>query len=187
MARDHSCTFTVPGLRVRLSNVCCRPTVCGSNLLTSFRSASKPAPRVVLCTMSNTSPSRSSAEATSTIEPSTSSTVFMGVTVALRGHLLEKRPVLPRCCFGDKNSPTLEMLETRWTICCILVPWAQDPPLPPLLRSDPRSLTSPPLELATHFLSELRLLPVLQRSTAVAVAVPSLEMEKCFLALKLCR
>ena len=44
MARDNSCTFTVPGLIIRLSNVRFRPTVCGSNLLTSFRQASKPAP-----------------------------------------------------------------------------------------------------------------------------------------------
>ena len=35
-----------------------------SNLLTGFREASKPAPRVVFCTMSKASPSRSSAHAT---------------------------------------------------------------------------------------------------------------------------
>ena len=52
MARDNSCTFTVPGLMTRLSGVRFRPTVYGSNLLTSFRQASKPAPRVVICTMS---------------------------------------------------------------------------------------------------------------------------------------
>ena len=63
MARDNSCTFTVPGLIIRLSNVRFRPTVCGSNLLASFRQASKPAPRVVFCTMSDASPSRSSASA----------------------------------------------------------------------------------------------------------------------------
>ena len=50
--------------RHALSNVRFRPNVCGSNLLTNFRQASKPAPRVVFCTMSNASPSRSSASAT---------------------------------------------------------------------------------------------------------------------------
>ena len=64
MAGDNSCTFAVPRLRMRLSDVRFRPTVCGSNLLTSVRQASKPAPRVVFCTMSNASPSRSSTSAT---------------------------------------------------------------------------------------------------------------------------
>ena len=44
---------------MRLNNVRFRPTVCGSNLLTSFRQVSEPAPRVMFCTLSNASPSRS--------------------------------------------------------------------------------------------------------------------------------
>ena len=59
-ARDNSCAFTAPRLRVRLSNVRFRPSVCGSNLIASFRQASKPNPRVAFRTMSNASPSRSS-------------------------------------------------------------------------------------------------------------------------------
>ena len=38
MAHDNSRTFTVPGLRMRLSSVRFRPTVCGSNLLRESRS-----------------------------------------------------------------------------------------------------------------------------------------------------
>ena len=55
--------------------------------------------------------------------------------------------------------------------CDILVPRAQVPPFLPLLRSYSKGLKSLTIELATHFLSQLRLLAVLQGSPAVAVAL----------------
>ena len=151
MARDNSCTFTVAGLIIRLSNVRFRPTVCGSNLLTSFRQASNPAPRAVFCTMSNASPSRSSASAT----------WDHGCC-----HVLElESPILPRSRFGVKVHQLGEC--SRLDECCVSSGCS-------VLRLDFRShlnIRSIPVPAFQHVRQLLRLLADFPTSSTIAVSL----------------
>ena len=174
MARDNACTFTVPRLKTATQHRPFRPTVCGSNVLTSFRQASKPVPRAVFCTMSNASPSRALPVQRRLVDlfPRNRdflrrrqlSTWVFPIVRTNQEYLLTMRPLLRPCprtwmpspstmLLWSRSSTTLKMLETRWMICEVLVPRVPVPSVLPLLRSDSRSLTSLPIDLATRSLS----------------------------------